>query len=75
MDWDTERAKIERIITQDRSSGMIHLRLKVNGNLYTQEGCNLDQAGEYDILTDLPEQVDLNRFCATDFPQMHDPAR
>ena len=32
---------------------MYHLRLRVNGRLYTSEQCNLDDAGAYDIMDDL----------------------
>ena len=65
--------QVEKIITRDRSSGTIHLRLRVNGQLYTQEGCNLDDAGAYDILPELPEDMESAQFCRNDFPQMHDP--
>lgn len=64
---------VERIITRDKSSGMIHLRLRVNNKDYTQEGCNLDDAGDFEILTDLPEDIESARFCRNDFPELHDP--
>ena len=64
---------IERVLTKDRSSGTIHLRLRMNGRFYSQEGCNLDQAGDYEILPALPEDIDSAKFCRTDFPEFHDP--
>lgn len=64
---------VERIITEDVSSGMIHLRLKVNGKMYSHEGCNLDDAGAYRVLPALPEDMEAALFCRNDFPEMHDP--
>ncbi len=66
---------VQRIITKDRSSGMIHLRLVVDGKEFTQEGCNLDDAGSHDTLEDLPTDIDLSMFCRNDFPLMHDQAK
>lgn len=64
---------VERVVTRDRSSGIIHLRLKVNGKEYTQEGCNLDDAGDFEVLPDLPEDIESVMLCRNDFPQFHDP--
>lgn len=68
-----EYSKVEKIITRDKSSGMIHLRLSVNGKLYAQEGCNTDDAGDYEVLDELPEDMESALFCKSDFPSMHDP--
>jgi hypothetical protein len=66
---------VQRLITKDRSSGMIHLRLVVDGKSFTQEGCNLDDAGEYDVLDDLPADIDISMLCRNDFPMMHDKSK
>ena len=63
---------VERIITRDRISGMYHLRLVVNGKTYTQEADNLDDAGEYDIVPQLPEDIESAKWCDRCFPQLHD---
>jgi len=64
---------VERIITRDRSSGMHHLRLVINGKTYTQETDNLDAAGAYDVVPELPEDIESAKFCKRCFPELHDP--
>lgn len=68
-----KKVSADRVITRDKSSGMIHLRLRFNGKLYVQEGCNTDDAGDFDILPHLPEDMEVAKFCRNDFPDMHDP--
>jgi hypothetical protein len=41
---------VDEIVTRDLSSGRFHKRIRYEGRIYTLEGCNLDQAGEYEIL-------------------------
>lgn len=59
----------EIVITRDRSSGRVHRRYRLAGSaeLVAHEGCNLDDAGEFDVLdsTDGVEPADL---CERDFP-------
>ena len=57
----------------DRSSGMIHVRYRIDGKLRVNEGCNLDDAGAYDVIPDLPSPLDIAKLCRNDFPQAHDP--
>lgn len=37
----TQGYNVERIITRQNNTGMHHLRLDVNGKLYSNEQCNL----------------------------------
>ena len=67
--------EVERIITRDRSSGHYHIRLVVNGKTYTQEADNLDTSGAYDVMPDLPEDIESAQFCRRCFPELHDPQR
>lgn len=61
----------ERVYTKDRSSGRIHIRSRSpSGRLLSDEGCNLDQAGGYDVITeqealDAPEELR----CRNDFSE------
>lgn len=42
----------EVVLTQDLSSGRVHKRYRMpGGNLATYEGCNLDDAGDYTVVT------------------------
>lgn len=43
---------VETVYTRDRSSGRIHIRTKVNGELQAFEADNLDDAGAFD---EIPE--------------------
>jgi hypothetical protein len=63
---------IEKIITRDRSSGRYHIRLNVNGRIFAQEQCNLDDAGAYEIVSALPEDIDSVKLCRNCFPTLHD---
>lgn len=64
--------KVDRIITRDRSSGKHHLRFVINGHTYANEQDNLDDAGAYDVVPELPEDIDSAKFCKRCFPEMHD---
>ena len=64
--------KVERIITRDDSTGMHHLRFVINGKTYTQEADNLDDAGQYTVVDELPEDIEGANFCARCFPELHD---
>jgi hypothetical protein len=55
---------IEQVIWRDVSSGRYHLAARVGGKVYlTPEADNLDEAGEHEILEDLPEGVDDRLLC------------
>lgn len=51
------------VLTRDRSSGRIHKRLRAGKALATFEACNLDDAGAFDVLFELPANPDLCRRC------------
>lgn len=40
------------VLTRDRSSGRIHRRALVGGQLQSAEADNLDQAGSYDVISE-----------------------
>lgn len=54
------------VVTRDRSSGMVHLRVRRGKQLLSDEACNLDDAGEFDILAEIP--TDDANLCARCFP-------
>lgn len=41
---------LQRVVTRDLSSGRFHKRYRIAGRMYSQEGCNLDQAGGYEVM-------------------------
>lgn len=51
------------VLTRDRSSGRIHKRVRIGKGLASMEGCNLDQAGAYEILFELPPNPKLCKRC------------
>lgn len=59
---------VERIITRDNSSGMHHVRIRINGKTYTQEADNLDASGEYTVVDGPPETGVL--WCERCFPEI-----
>lgn len=62
------------VLTRDLSSGRIHRRLVgESGKLYTLEQDNLDEAGEYEIVTaDAIESAEAGSLCANCFPEHQD---
>lgn len=66
----------EVVYTRDRSSGRVHERYRIEGaeKLATREGCNLDEAGRYDEIT---EEEMLATYpallCGNDFPLVETP--
>jgi hypothetical protein len=64
----------EEVFTRDSSSGQIHRRINVDGELYTIEGCNLDDAGAYEIVgPDALENAEPGQLCENDFPDVGGP--
>lgn len=57
------------ILTRDRSSGRFHKRVRIGKGLATLEQCNQDNAGEYDILFDLPDGLDPKKLCRRCFAE------
>lgn len=72
---DTREGPVKKpkvIVTEDRSSHRRHRRLVFAGNMYVDERCNLDQAGEYDE-TDEPGPLhDPKLLCQNCFPERFD---
>lgn len=61
---------VERTFTRDRSSGRIHLRLKVNGVLQSAESDNLDAAGDFDVVDEsVLETAEPGQLCERCFPK------
>lgn len=60
--------QVLRVITQDNSSGRVHLRVEVDGHLMSNEQCNLDEAGGYTVLTST-DDVEPGLLCQLCFPQ------
>lgn len=69
---------VEEVITRDRSSGRLHRQtLREDGRLASFEGCNLDDAGEAEILTAAEaahalENAEPWQLCENDFPPIGD---
>ena len=63
------------VITQDRSSGVVHKRARIGKKLASLEGDNLDQAGPYLILPrGLADAMPGYRLCSNCFPGPQDEA-
>lgn len=61
---------VDQVLTRDRSSGRIHMKLRYLGHLYVQEGCNTDDAGASDEVTwEDVEKAELHQLCRNDFPR------
>ncbi len=59
----------EVVLTQDISSGKIHKRQRGPGGDLTYEADNLDEAGDYRIVSwDVLETADPDQLCARCFP-------
>lgn len=63
------------VITQDRSSGVVHKRVRVGNHLASLEADNLDAAGEYLILPrGIPDATPGYRLCTRCYPGPQDEA-
>lgn len=62
------------VVTRDKSSGRLHRQtLRDDGKLASLEGCNLDDAGEAEVLTQdeaahALETAEPWQLCRNDFP-------
>jgi len=61
------------ILTRDRSSGKYHERYVVvqtdgGERMVTDERCQADQSGKFDVVDELPEAADRNVLCYYCFP-------
>lgn len=59
----------EVVLTQDESSGMVHKRVRLTGELASHEADNLDQAGAYIVLGDILDAAYPFRLCDRCFPE------
>ncbi len=58
------------VLTRDVSSGRIHRRIRVGKNLASIEADNLDDAGEYEIITyEQFETAEPSQLCERCFPK------
>lgn len=66
------------VVTRDKSTGRLHRQtLRDDGKLASYEGCNLDDAGESEILTEEEaayaiQQAEAGQLCENDFPDVGD---
>jgi hypothetical protein len=57
------------VLTRDISSGRIHRRIRVGDNLASIEADNLDDAGEYEVITyEDFETAEPSQLCERCFP-------
>lgn len=61
---------VQQILTRDLSSGRIHRRYSgASGQVYSIEGDNLDDAGQYEVITaDTLESAEPEALCRNCFP-------
>jgi hypothetical protein len=66
----------EIVLTRDLSSGRIHRRvLMPSGELLVNEGCNLDDAGAYEVVgAEALENAEPGQLCENDFPPVGEAA-
>lgn len=65
------KVEAEVVYTRDLSSGRVHTRYRVEGSsaLATREGCNVDQAGAYELVdADFVAATNPALLCDNDFP-------
>jgi hypothetical protein len=61
------------VLTRDISSGRIHRRIRIGDNLASIEADNLDQAGEYEVITaEQLADVEPGELCERCFPPIPD---
>lgn len=65
-----ETVEGEVVLTRDRSSGRVHKRIRLAGEtiLRTFEGCNVDDAGESEVI-ESTEGIEPSDLCARCFPR------
>ena len=71
---DSEPAPLSVILIQDRSSGRIHRRGRIDGipGLLSLEGDNADEAGAFDVIPDLSRVSDEALLCVRCFGPLDD---
>jgi hypothetical protein len=58
---------VSDVLTRDLSSGKIHRRVAVEGGYATLEADNLDEAGEFEIITSI-DNAEPGELCERCFP-------
>ena len=62
------------VLTRDLSSGRIHRRVRIGDALASIEADNLDDAGEYEVITaEQLAEVEAGELCERCFPPVGDP--
>ena len=61
----------KEVLTRDLTSGRIHRRIAVPGGYATLEGDNLDEAGEFEVITTL-DNAEKGDLCERCFPPTPD---
>ena len=66
--------KAREVLTRDKSSGRIHRRyVGASGKLYALEQDNLDDAGDYEVVTaDVLANAEPGQLCLNCFPDIPD---
>lgn len=49
---------VEEIVTRDNSSGRFHKRYRIGDRLLVDERCNLDQAGDFEVMPQMSRAID-----------------
>lgn len=71
---------MHEVVTRDKTSGRLHRQTqRDDGKLASYEGCNLDDAGESEVLTpeeaaSAIEMAEPGQLCENDFPDVGVPA-
>ena len=64
---------MDAVILRDKSSGRFHRAAQDEaGQLLSHEADNLDESGEYEILDQLPPDVDNDKLCKRCFTEQPD---
>lgn len=64
----------ETVLTRDLSSGRIHRRLRIGNHLAVIEADNLDDAGEFEVITaDILAEAEPGELGERCFPPVGDP--
>jgi hypothetical protein len=66
-------AEVDAVVIRDVSSGRYHRAARIGTSLASPEGCNRDQAGAYEVLEELPPDVDFGELCKRCFKPEPEP--
>lgn len=54
---------MREVILRDKSSGRFHKAAQDGDKLLTHEADNLDEAGDYELVDNIPPDVDMDLLC------------